>query len=281
MKSGHIKSFTHLSQFTSVKEFNESTKQVLQLYRDQFTKKEQTALLTLIQYSVKYFGICNARIDILVAAANSDKTSLSRTTFERMLRKAKALDILSIHSTIREKKGGNSHNVYVFHRFDGAQSPKLTERSTSEKPFPPTTPLKESKEEAKKIKASKNLKDKELRNSAVESLDFTFVPSYVPKEFIKLVKPFFNRAKEICALWDRVLMAHRNTKTTHTPSFFLPTITQAFKETVYQYKQNRIKTSFMQYFYGTLFNQMVNELRRSVLAVEKWGWWLEGLGGVI
>ena len=94
MKSGHIKSFTHLSQFTSVQEFNESTKQALNLYGDHFTKKERIALFTLIQYSVKHFGICNARIDVLVAASNSDKTSLSRATFERMLRKAKSLHIL-------------------------------------------------------------------------------------------------------------------------------------------------------------------------------------------
>src|SRR5699024_1369650 len=107
-----------------------------------------------------------------------------------------------------------------------------------------------SKKEITDNKAKNNLKNKNLRQHAYESLDHTFVPSFVPQPFIIAVKPFFAQAKEICTLWERATIAYRTMNFEEPIDTYLPTIIQAFKETVYRSKKNKIKTSFIQYYYG-------------------------------
>ncbi|QOY35298.1 hypothetical protein AWH56_021815 [Anaerobacillus isosaccharinicus] len=275
MKPGNINQYAYLSEFKTVQDFNETIKQVVATYGDQFTKSEKIAFLQLTRYSVKKIGICNARICKLVEATQDKKGGISRSTFERMLRKAKQLGILSIHHTTREK-GGFSHSVYVFHRFDGANSEKLTERkqpivaaiTTGQAPVPTT--------ETSSIK-NKIIKDQLLRPSSLETLDYTYTPSSVPEAFVKTVKPFFSRAKQICQLWDRTMIAYRTQKFDETIDMLLPTIIKAFKETVYKYKSKKIKTSFNQYYYGTVVGMLAVEKRRVVAQMypERWGW-LEG-----
>ncbi|WP_078429805.1 hypothetical protein [Alkalihalobacterium alkalinitrilicum] len=279
MKSGHIDQFAHLSKFRSVKQFNETMKKVRKQYEDRFTKGERVALLTLIQYSVKIPGICNARICKLVQAAQTNNGVISRSTFERMLRKAKKLGIISIHHTTRQN-GGYSHNVYVFHHFDGAHDQQLTDRQGAKRPDTPSNPTLEKAPKAPLFK-TKEHKDKDLRQSSklnseitLEALNHTFVPSYVPEPFVKTVKPFFNRAKDICSLWDRITMAYRSMKFAQPIETLLPPIIQAFKETIYKYKQNFIKTSFIQYFYGTVVGKLAVEKRKRTAEEKSWGQWL-------
>ncbi|OIJ14271.1 hypothetical protein BKP37_08835 [Anaerobacillus alkalilacustris] len=271
MKPGNIKQFSHLREFTTLQQFNETMKQTLSQYGDQFTKGELIAFTILTRFSVKEIGICNARICKLVEAAQTEKGGVSRSTFERMLKKAKQLGILSIHHTTREK-GGYSHNVYVFHRFDGTLSEKLTERQTTKKSTTPTPPPEKIRAETSKLE--NKIKDKDLRPITLDTLDHTFVPSYVPTSFTKTVKPFFNRAKQICELWDRVLIAYRQMKFTEAIESLLPIITEAFKETVYKFKQNKIQKSFTAYFYGTLVGKLVVQKRKYAAKESLFGRWL-------
>ncbi|WP_088104309.1 hypothetical protein [Halalkalibacter urbisdiaboli] len=254
MKSGKIEQFAHLSQFTSVKDFNQSMKRALELHGHHFTKGELLALLLLTRFSAKYYGVCNARICKLVQASQSEKGGVSRSTFERMLRKAKSFGILTIHNTIREK-GGLSHSVYVFNRFDHhpasdrVTSQQLTDRTAAKKRDTPTPEPHSNSPETSLLKTTHFKKD--LRPNTTE-LDYSFVPAYVPQSFVQTSKPFFNTASEICTLWSRVMIAYRAMKFECTIDTLLPTITKAFKHSIYRYKQSRIKTSFIQYFYGTL-----------------------------
>lgn len=273
MKPGHIDQFSHLSPFSSVKDFNESIKRARKQYEHHFTKGERIALLTLIQFSVKKYGVCNARVAKLVQATQAKNGKISRSTFERMLRKAKALGILSIHHTIRQK-GGYSHNVYVFQRFDESQDAQMTKRQPVTKPATPSLQVQEKAPEAPSFQTKKQKHIKELRQPTLDSLDHTFVPSYVPTSFVKAAKPFFNRAKDICSLWDKALIAHRSMKFHQSIDLFLPTIIQAFKETVYKYKQSYIRTSFIQYFYGTVAGKLAVEKRRIMAEDMAWGGWL-------
>ncbi|OIJ21713.1 hypothetical protein BKP45_03165 [Anaerobacillus alkalidiazotrophicus] len=271
MKPGNIKQFSHLREFTTLQQFNETIKHVLSQHGDEFTKGERLAFTILTRFSVKEIGICNARICKLVEAAQAQKGGVSRSTFERMLRKAKQLGVLSIHHTTR-KKGGYSHNVYVFHRFDGTLIEKLTDRQTTEKSTTPTLPNEKIPAETSKLE--NKIKDKDLRPITLDSLDHTFVPSYVPKPFTKIVKPFFDRAKQICELWDRALIAYRQMKFTEAIESLLPTITEAFKETVYKYKQGKIKKSFHAYFYGTVAGKLIVEKRKMVATKSLFSLWL-------
>lgn len=74
-------------------------------------------------------------------------------------------------------------------------------------------------------------------------------------------------------------MAYRSLRTKRPIEVFLPKIIQAFKATVFRYKQNRIKTSFTPYFYGTASAMLVKErykLRGEEVDV---GSWIAGSSG--
>jgi hypothetical protein len=177
-----------------------------------------------------------------------------------MIRKAKSLEIIDVHNTIREK-GGYSHNVYVFQRFEGASPEQLTDRPTSKTPDIPSPQDMKEAPEANLFK-TENIKDKELRTPSLKQLNASFVPSHVPTLFVKAVKPFFNRATEVCDLWDRAVMIYRSLRFDVPIEYLLPIIIQAFKETVYHYKQRQIKNTFIGYFYGTARTMLVHEKMR-------------------
>ena len=260
MKSGRIEQYAHLSPFTSVKQFNKSINRAIQLHGHKFTKGEKIAFLKLTQYSVKTLGVCNARICKLVQATQTDGCGISRSTFERMLRKAKQFGILTTHHTTREK-GGYSHNVYIFTPFDGACDQQLTYRPTAQTPAKSSPTPRKSQPETKELKATKKT-IKNHRPITSAPLDASFVPAYVPQAFVKVVNPFFNEAIEITALWDRATIAYRALAFDEPLEAFLPTIISAFKETVFQYKRRRIRTSFTQYFYGTASAMLATEKRK-------------------
>jgi hypothetical protein len=210
----------------------------------------------------------------LVEASHTNKWGISRSTFERMLRKAKQFGILTIHHTTR-KKGGYSHNVYVFHRIDGSPNNQLTDRSTLEKRTTPPTQTTKTDSEAIFIENKTKIR-KDLRRTTLEELDYTYVPSYVPEEFVKTVRPFYSRAKEICQFWDRALIAHRSYIINTPIQYFIPVIIKAFKETVYQWKRKKVRTTFEAYFYGTVVGMMTVEVRRMVARGRTGRCWLEG-----
>ncbi|GAE28086.1 hypothetical protein JCM9140_4279 [Halalkalibacter wakoensis JCM 9140] len=165
MQAGHISHFASLSPFKSVKQFNDSTKKALELHGDHFTKGEHIALLKLIQFSVKLRGVAYAKISTLVQSTHNDNNGISRSTFERMLQKGKTLGLFTIHGTTR-KKGGDSHNVYIFTRFDAPVQQKLTDRQTPKESYTPShSPAKTEREALsfqtinKKRKRSSNAHD--------------------------------------------------------------------------------------------------------------------------
>lgn len=262
MKSGHIQQYAHLSEFKTINEFNETVKAIRFTYKEKFTKSELIALEQLTRFCVKHIGVSNARISKLVEATHKEYQGISRSTFERMIRKAKQIGFLSVHQTMRTK-GGLSHNVYVFRRFDGAPEEKLTERNERQNPVlataqPEITATKTT------VVENKPKKIQVLRSIPIEQLDYTYVPSHVPTQFTKAVKPFFSQAKQICSLWDRALIAYRSMRFDEPIEWLLPIITKAFKETVYRFKQKKVKTEFNAYFYGTLSGLLVVEKRKLV-----------------
>lgn len=117
--SGLIEKFKSLSQFKNLKDFNNNIEQWLVDFKSSFTKSELIALKRLIRYCAKFFGVSNAKIQTLVSATNkmNDMGGISRSTFERMLRKAKQFGILQVVNTVKSNGKGKGHNVYVFQRY--------------------------------------------------------------------------------------------------------------------------------------------------------------------
>jgi hypothetical protein len=134
MKSGHIENFKHLSVFESLRDFNNNIEMFLAEHKSEFTKSELIAFKRLVRFSARVFGVCNAKIQTILAAINdaADGYGISRSTFERMIRKAKKLGILIVHNTARNG-GGKGHNVFVFQRFEVSKNEKLTHCENVEK----------------------------------------------------------------------------------------------------------------------------------------------------
>jgi hypothetical protein len=125
--AGRIENFKEHSQFRSLKEFNNNIEIFLADYKKDFTKGELIAFKRLVRFSAKFAGVANAKIGTLLKSINekSGGFGVSRSTFERMLTKAKELGILTVKPTVKPK-GGKGHNVYVFNTIDVLKKKKLT-----------------------------------------------------------------------------------------------------------------------------------------------------------
>ncbi|UZJ79353.1 hypothetical protein [Fictibacillus sp. KU28468] len=280
MVPGKITNFKELSEFQTVKEFNESNKRFLEVHKEKFTKGELIAFHQLTRYSVKVIGVCNAKICTLVSACYK-KGGISRSTVERMLHKAKKLGIISIHHTLRNK-GGYAHNVFVFRRFDRPPAENLTGRSAPKSPdTPKKEPIKTEPETTSLKTKTQTNKTKTLRKETVSAstLDYSYLPDYIPRNFITAVKPFFTTAAEICSLWQKARMAYMKLNFDKPLELLVPEVIQGFRITVYQYKLRKIKTSFAQYFYGVIYGMLTVERRReSYSNVLGYDWLNEGFG---
>lgn len=126
----------------------------------------------------------------------------------------------------------------------------------------------ESKEEQRKNISTYNLTLKTFikhnKRNEETMLDTTFVPSNVPEGFILAVQPFFNNANEIYRLWGKTLLAHKISRLDNPVEDLLPIVIKAFKESVFAYKQKRVKKAFTGYFFGSLRNMFGIQKRKEV-----------------
>ncbi|MBY6037200.1 hypothetical protein KUV80_11070 [Fictibacillus nanhaiensis] len=281
MRAGNIYQFKHLSKFQSVEVFNAHKEQFLRQHPDLFTRSEFMAFEVLSQYSVVVPGVANAKIATLVSACAGKLGGISRATFVRMLRKAKTTGFLNILNTYRSN-GGFAHNVFVFQPIEASSETQLTYRQQSETPSESRGENHHLAQES--INLLLNLENKDLnirhvkndndtfqpysRTPQLQDLDHSFVPDNVPREFIQTVKPFFDRACEIYTFWQKAIFAYQKFNF-QTPLVQLTSIViDAFKATIFHYKRHKIKTSFTQYYYGTLTGMFSTEKRRERAAHE-------------
>lgn len=107
-----------LSKFDSLKEFNSHFEQSMILHKDKFTKSEYIALKKLSKFAANFFGVAWCRIQKAVSGTHQDAMfGISRSTFERMLRKSKEINLITVIPQKRENKR-QKHNVYVFNRLE-------------------------------------------------------------------------------------------------------------------------------------------------------------------
>jgi hypothetical protein len=273
LRAGNIYQFKNLSKFNSVAEFNKQKERFLQKHPDLFTQSEFIAFEVLTQFSVVVPGVANAKIGTLVSACSGKQGGVSRATFVRMLRKAKTTDFLKVHKTYRAS-GGFAHNVFVFQPIDVPSETQMTYREDVEIPSSGKNEDTYLAPETKNLFSNLQNKDLNIRqeqnvdsqqspkHSPLQDLDYTFVPDTVPQPFIHTVKPFFDQAIEIYKFWEKALIAYRHLDVYQPLDQMTAIIISAFKTTVFQYKHRKIKTSFMQYYYGTLTTMLSAEKRR-------------------
>ncbi|WP_427110860.1 hypothetical protein [Lysinibacillus xylanilyticus] len=108
-----------LSKFDSLRDFNNQFEQAVLSIKSVFTKSEYIALNKLRKFAGSAIaGVAWCKAQKAVAATHMDALiGVSRSTFNRMLRKAASHNLLTI---IRQERNNKyqTHNVYVFNRAD-------------------------------------------------------------------------------------------------------------------------------------------------------------------
>jgi hypothetical protein len=240
MQQGNIESFKHLSQFKDIKDFNNNIEQWMIDMKSKFTKSELIALKRLIRFSAKVAGICNAKIGTLVAATHDNNgVGISRSTFKRMIVKAKELGLLMVNDAVR-KNGSKSSNIYVFNRFCVQAEPSETGKMNRPQTNHPS-------KTNNKINNKRNT-GASCNESENKVLDASFVSERVPAEFTNLVKCFFDDAKEIEEYWKLVSISAYKNKVTDN---IVDTAIQSFKVLVRKIKLSTV-TNIYGFFYGIL-----------------------------
>jgi len=228
--------FKEYSRFGSLKEFNTHVEMWMSKVKGEFSKGELVALKRLVRYSAKHPGVSNAKIGTMLKAIHEEfnGNGISRSTFKRMILKATALGIFTVHETER-KNGSQSSNLYVFNRFPNSEPPKAKQMNHQYKADIP------SKRPHKEIKERKET-----------SLDETFTSNIVPKPFIDLVKYFFPNAKTIEEYWKMTMIATKRSRLTLDSSTTLEMAIQSFKQLISKIKSStKVKNQFA-YYYGIL-----------------------------
>ena len=199
MLSGRIENFKEYSQFDSLKSFNTTIEMFLADHKKDFTKGELVAFKRLVRYSAKYFGVANAKIGTLLKTINEKLNGfgISRSTFERMLRKAKDFGILTVKNTVK-RKGGKGHNVFVFNTIDVLKKRILTHcentgkpcESKDEQPYNEKESIvllesSNTKQESNNISDNKIMKAdfNRVQDAIKEGSTITYISSYVDRVF--------------------------------------------------------------------------------------------------
>jgi hypothetical protein len=199
MLSGRIENFKEYSQFDSLKDFNTTIEMFLADHKKDFTKGELVAFKRLVRYSAKYFGVANAKIGTLLKTINEKLNGfgISRSTFERMLRKAKNFGILTVKNTVK-RKGGKGHNVFVFNTIDVLKKRILTHCENTGKPCESKAEQPDNEKESIVLLESSNIKQENnnisdnkimkavfnrVQDAIKEGSTITYISSYVDRVF--------------------------------------------------------------------------------------------------
>ncbi|WGV57827.1 helix-turn-helix domain-containing protein [Brevibacillus brevis] len=183
-------------------------------------------------------------------------TKLSRSTVERAIRKLEQFDILKRISTSR-KTGLQGANIYYFLPLNdgvemmGLDKPKTPEKSKVEAP----------KQEAntgvfntpKRPKRQKETKKNNVNGTHIAK-DNSVIPSYIPKEFAKLIQQGFSCGRVIKQFWSKVVLFKRVTGWTRNENV-LPLAEDAWEYTKNEYKRDKKEWEldrFLKCFYGTM-----------------------------
>jgi hypothetical protein len=135
------KQYKQYSLFKDLKSFNSHFEQHMVDLKGKLTKSEAVALKRLVRYSCKIAGVCFAKIQTIVAATHEhDGIGISRSTFERMLRKAKSFGLLEVVNTY--KRGKQSHNIYIFQPYISKQT--KVQLNESDVPCTNDAPIKQA-----------------------------------------------------------------------------------------------------------------------------------------
>ncbi|WML39580.1 hypothetical protein RCG19_20775 [Neobacillus sp. OS1-2] len=239
VKSGNIEGFEQFSQFESLKEFNHHIEMWLAEHKADFSKGELVGLKRLVRFAAKIPGVCNAKIGTVLKAIHDEyhDNGISRSTFKRMIGKAKAVGIFTVYETERGN-GSQSSNLYVFNRFPVSEPPK---QETMNHLIETSNLLKTEKDQEIK-----------KRNEEPSVLHHTFVSNRVPQEFVQFVSYFFEDAKLIEDYWHMVHILAFDYKLHEETEIIVEIAIESFRQLIRKLKFTKAVRKPIAYFYGIL-----------------------------
>ncbi|UOR12180.1 hypothetical protein [Halobacillus amylolyticus] len=254
--SGEVKKFKKLSQFKDIEGFNNSFEQHMVDHKDSFTKSEMVALRRLVRFSCKVAGVCYAKIQTIVSATHEkgDLGGISRSSFERMLRKAKKLNIVSVHNTMR--KGKKGHNVYVFNRYKSVKQKVVSFPSNNE------VVNDEKIDVSKTSNLLESINPLKERKGFENHLSHQYVSSNIPKQLTNTVRSHFDCAETIYKVWNRLTLATRKQGSEWLKFDYIEEYAATYREVIDKYKQKRIRGDLFGYLYGSFCNKTGEIIRR-------------------
>lgn len=265
IKSGVIEGFEQYSQFATLGEFNSHLEMWMVEYKKEFTKGELVGLKRLARFAAKVPGVCNAKIGTVLKAIHEEYKDLgiSRSTFKRMIIKAKNLGIFTVYETER-KNGSQSSNLYVFNRFNNNNEPPKNEilnhhnktisllktnikKNNKREQTAPAEQITDSFEETTRVE--KSIEAAATKNAPEDHL---FVSDRIPKPFVELVKYFFPAAKAIEEFWRMTtISAYRNNLEKEDETLLAVSL-DSFKQLVRKLKLKKPVKNPIAYYTGIL-----------------------------
>lgn len=280
MKNGSIEKFKAYSQFTSVGAFNKQISQWMKIYEKDFTKSEKVALIRLTRYSVKVVGVANVKIATVLKVIHEEYGGhgISRSTFKRMLVKAKTIGMIDIIE-LERNSGGQSSNLYVFQSYpttevdNTVRQSSVKTRKTEYKmtnyelidsiSHPTELPNNEQLNHHKTKDNSKTKDQKMNTKKRKESLDHSYTSDNVPDSFKNLVKSFFDSCDTIEEFWKMVQISAYKHDCDKGLALITDVATQSFKQTIRAMKKKVIRKPIA-YFYGVLNKKFEDHYTREL-----------------
>ncbi|MDN3019206.1 hypothetical protein PH210_23830 [Paenibacillus sp. BSR1-1] len=255
IKSGYTGGFQHYSQFSSLQEFNYHIEMWLLEHKHAFTKGEIIGLKRLVRFAAKIPGVCNAKIGTILKSIHEQyqENGISRSTFKRMILKAKVLGIITVFETER-KNGSQSSNLYQFNRFPSSEPPKEEKMNHHNK----TSNL---------LRTEKEQKINKRNETSEQQLDHNFVSNRIPQPFVQLVKCFFSEAKTIEEYWHMVQIAAFRFECQNDTDAVLDISLQSFRQLLRKMKLTNGVKNPIAYFYGILDNKFMKLYSEKIAAM--------------
>ncbi|QDX91335.1 hypothetical protein C2W64_03485 [Brevibacillus laterosporus] len=212
---------------------------------------------------MKVFRVAYLKIETVMRL-----TKVSRASVERAIRKLEQVGIIKRITTAR-KTGLQGANMFVF--LPSNDGVKVKGLDGGENPTILSSEANKSKSNTSVFNTPKNQKENNKNNVKVTRLekDSTVIPSYIPKKFVKAIKPAFYCGTVIKQFWARVVMFKRITGWERNENV-IPVALDAWEYTKNEYKRDQKEWGldrFLKCFYGTM--KRIEEKRTQEL-VSQW-----------
>ncbi|MGG3683937.1 helix-turn-helix domain-containing protein [Aeribacillus composti] len=247
--------------FESVEEMDKNVRAFLYHFKAELSESTVNVLKTIWKHSLKVIGVSFAKYDYIAEIAN-----ISRRTVIRAMNQLEEMGIIKRIPTTRPN-GKRGINIIVIQKTDLS----IPSEKTLNNNMSPQLVTADVTTENKKNQDHSVMRNTKRTNVHTESqqadnqpkeLDATFVPASVSKEFVDTVKPFFNSAKHIYDLFQRVQIAYKKCKFDRPLDELIDIAVESFKTTIFAKKMGKIKKTFEGYFYTVLYSNFVVEKRR-------------------